>query len=903
MSSQPGGSAPRPAEGGSGGSAESIIPILFWCVAGAAVGPAALTAVSHWLMPRLQRSSSTAARAAADWWAENWVIVVFWVVAGFGLILWRVWARGLAGRRQLQLKALAEGLAPRMGKDWDPTKHLRVRQWRGLRPVVVQVAVTVTPRVMDREWKLAVTATVRDLLGRVAPIAWPRLKEGLVAWRRPPWVQIKALVPPPWWRRLLSNVWQKLRRETPREDSADDSLVAAELEEKLITALAGLVPAPRPRVTAEQLVVGYGETTRDQSPTWRARVIDQVSARLGTNYRAQWDRQQRQFVLQPVPELPHPIDWAEQTAQLQHLDIGPWVAPYGTDEDGYILAWQPGDREPHALFSGDPGTGKTEAVKALIDSLLLQGALVAIIDPKQQDFAEYLGRPGVICVATAVEDQVGALVDLDAEMMRRTSAKALSRLSKQYPELQDAAVGAGDARYHSARSAAPAQAAIDEVPLILVLDELTFHVAQVQEWWQRLSPPERAEWGAEKSRQAPMLNLPSRIVALARAIKIHVLLGMQRVDANNFGGSTAMRDNIRHMASMGKQSRIGSEMQWGDGRTGSELDVSNAGEGMSNGLRIDPKTGERLGRGEPRRFKAWYAADIAETPDFWSRVAAAAPDASLIRLPHVSDAARDPAAAAAALRARAYEEYGRADRDWDVADQPHVSPVAELASGESEPGEMSGLHTVAAESEGGADLQTGLCSDWDQLLIPAAELVVAHDSGSAAMLQRELRVGYERGRQLMCELESIGVVGPIRGRKARAVNVADQAALQNLLRDQGVISPVSPPRPELRLVTDTSDAPAPAVVTSEPDQTQASEVGDPSPSGSPAWETVAASAVAEGDIVQFGDVTAALVVEAPGLIVDDFDHCEVVRLVLDIDGLEEIVDLSEDDVIYRRVAN
>lgn len=909
-SSQPSGGSPRSAAGGGGGgSAETIIPILFWCVAGVALGPAALAEVSHWVLPRLQRSSSTAAHAAADWWGENWVIVVFWVVAGFGLLLWRAWARGRARRRRLQWKALAEGLAPRMGKEWDPTKHLKVRQWRGLRPVVTQVAVTVSPQTMDREWKLAVTATARDLLGRVAPIAWPKQKPGLVAWRKPPWIEIRVLVPPPRWRRLLSIAWHKLRRRTPEDDPVDTTLAAAELEEKLITALTGLVPAPRPKVTGEQLVVGYGETTRDQSPTWRGRVVDQVSARLGATYRARWDRQHREFVLQPVPELPHPIDWSEQTARLQDLDLGPWVAPYGTDEDGYILAWQPGDREPHALFSGDPGTGKTEAMKALIDSLLLQGALVAIIDPKQQDFAEYLGRPGVVCVATAVEDQVGALVDLEAEMMRRTSAKALARLSKQYPELQDAAVGAEDARYRSSRASVPAQAAIDEVPLILVLDELTFHVAQVQEWWQRLTPVERAQWGAEKSRQAPMLNLPSRIVALARAIKMHALFGLQRVDANNFGGSTAMRDNIRHMASMGKQSRIGSEMQWGDGRTGSEVEVNNAGEGMSNGLRIDPRTGERLGRGEPRRFKAWYAADIAETPDFWARVAAVAPDASLVRLPHVSDAARDPAAAAAALRAKAYEEYGLAD--WDEKTPDHWLLPSSQQSGDLKaeadtdgPDEQPVLSVVRpepVESDSDKEPVVEPSAAWDPLLVDAAELVVAKKSGSAAMLQRELRVGYERGRQLMNDLESVEVVGPVRGRKARAVKVVSLDDLQATLQAHGVIPPVSP-RPELRLVaTGANQTTTPAARAEEPTGTSiASSEQDVDPGTS--WETVPASSAAEGDVVQFGDIAAALVVEAPGLVVDDFDHCEVVRLVLEVDGVEEIVDLSEDDVVYRRVA-
>ena len=534
----------------------------------------------------------------------------------------------------------------------------------------------------------------------------------------------------------------------------------------------------------------YGETTRDQSPAWRARVVDQVSARLGATFRARWDRQHRRFILQPVPMLPHPIVWSEQVAQLQHLDVGPWVAAYGTDEDGHIVAWQPGDREPHAMFTGDPGTGKTESMKAAIDSLLEQGALVAIIDPKQQDFAEYLGRPGVICVATAVEDQVGALVDLEAEMMRRTSAKALARLSKQFPELL---VGAEDARYHSDRRP-PAQAVIDEVPLILVLDELTYHVAQVQEWWQRLSPPEKAEWGAEKARQAPMLTIPARIVALARAISMHALFGMQRPDANNFGGSTAMRDNIKHQASMGRQSRIGSEMQWGDGRTGSEVEISNVGEGVSNGLRLDPKTGQQLGRGVPGRFKAWYAADTAETAEFWERVAAVAPDAALVRLPHVSDAARDPRAAAAALRAKAYEEYSgptvlpswSATEDNDPVDHDAAAIQKYLTPAET-PAKRLPLSVVGSTLSDDRDTtldhdQAGEQEVTDPLLHAAAELVVTHRSGSAAMLQRELKVGYERGRQLMCDLEALGVVGPVQGRKARIVKIRSLTELQSLLR-------------------------------------------------------------------------------------------------------------------------
>ena len=66
------------------------------------------------------------------------------------------------------------------------------------------------------------------------------------------------------------------------------------------------------------------------------------------------------------------------------------------------------------------------------------------------------------------------------------------------------------------------------------------------------------------------------------------------------------------------------------------------------------------------------------------------------------------------------------------------------------------------------------------------------------------------------------------------------------------------------------------------------------------WEPVPATVVEEGDIVQFGDISSAVVLDAPGVVVDDFDGAEVIRLVLDLDGGEEVVDLSEDEVIHRR---
>lgn len=905
---------PRPAQGGTppggGGADDTAVTVILGAVLAAAAVPAALVVVHNWAMPWLKSSSSSAAKALTTWWDANWWLVAFWAAAAAGLLVYRQWIRRRTRARQDRWSILAAGLAKVMGGGWDPAQHLRVRGWRGTRPVVVRTAMTGHTPVTDREWRLTVSAAARQLLGTIEPIRWPEAAAGgTTSWRRLPWLTLRAAVPPPGWRRVVTALWKRMLRRGDGDDpgpGGSPEAAAAELEERLVATLAGLVPRPRPRVGEGRIVVGYGETTRDQSPAWRARVVDQVSARLGCTYRAIWDRQARRFSLEPVPALPHPIPWAERTAVLRTLDTGRWVAGYGTDENGDIVAWEPGDREPHALFSGDPGTGKTESMKALIDTLLLLGCMVAIIDPKQRDFAEYLGRPGVVCVATAVEDQVGALVDLDAEMMRRTAASALRRLERQYPHLEDG-------RYHAAGR--PAQAAIDEVPLIVVLDELTMHTQQVQEWWQRLAPPQRAAWGAEKSRTAPMLLLPARIVALARAIKIHMLIGVQRPDASNFGGSSTMRDNVKHMASMGSQSPIGSEMQWGDRRTGSEIEVEHPGEGISNGLRISPQTGARLSRGTPGRFKAWYAADTAETEEFWAAVTEVAPDASLVRLPHVSDAARIPSAAADALRRRAYDTLAAAGGGGEPIDQlvDQMGGRSRAESGAAVPSAGRPLTLVppladptnSPRSDHGPDRhdpdgQPDRLAE-DELLRRAAELVVERDQGSAAMLQRELRIGYERGRQLMEQLEVRSVVGPVEGRKARKV-LATAASLAELFGDpphsakpaRGAIPPVSLTvvgPPEQGRPGDDPPEGRPIASTAEP--VEVDERGD-------SWAPAVPAEVAEGDTVQFGDLADATVLDNLGVVVDDFDGAELVRLVLEVGGEEQTVDLSEDEVIYRR---
>jgi len=62
----------------------------------------------------------------------------------------------------------------------------------------------------------------------------------------------------------------------------------------------------------------------------------------------------------------------------------------------------------------------------------------------------------------------------------------------------------------------------------------------------------------------------------------------------------------------------------------------------------------------------------------------------------------------------------------------------------------------------------------------AARVVVKHQSGSTSMIQRRLKLGYNRAGRIIDELEAAGIVGPFKGSKARQVLVKDELALEEV---------------------------------------------------------------------------------------------------------------------------
>ena len=87
--------------------------------------------------------------------------------------------------------------------------------------------------------------------------------------------------------------------------------------------------------------------------------------------------------------------------------------------------------------------------------------------------------------------------------------------------------------------------------------------------------------------------------------------------------------------------------------------------------------------------------------------------------------------------------------------------------------------------ESGTSLDNNI-DERDQLFREAAEVIVTAQQGSASLLQRKLKLGYNRAGRLIDQLEAAGIVGPFEGSKARQVLVPDFLALNQLL-DQEII--------------------------------------------------------------------------------------------------------------------
>ncbi|TDQ27856.1 FtsK/SpoIIIE family DNA translocase [Tenacibaculum caenipelagi] len=115
-------------------------------------------------------------------------------------------------------------------------------------------------------------------------------------------------------------------------------------------------------------------------------------------------------------------------------------------------------------------------------------------------------------------------------------------------------------------------------------------------------------------------------------------------------------------------------------------------------------------------------------------------------------------------------------------DTPEVEKITDFIGSQRAYPEAYLLPEYVGE-EGGTNLDIDI-SDRDKLFKEAAEIIVTAQQGSASLLQRKLKLGYNRAGRLIDQLEAAGIVGPFEGSKARQVLVTDLIALEQLLESE-----------------------------------------------------------------------------------------------------------------------
>ncbi len=115
-------------------------------------------------------------------------------------------------------------------------------------------------------------------------------------------------------------------------------------------------------------------------------------------------------------------------------------------------------------------------------------------------------------------------------------------------------------------------------------------------------------------------------------------------------------------------------------------------------------------------------------------------------------------------------------------DTPEVERIAAFIGAQTGFAEAHLLpEYVGEENESVLDIDA---SERDSLFKEAAEVIVVAQQGSASLLQRKLKLGYNRAGRIIDQMEAAGIVGPFEGSKARQVLIPDLASLERFLNTE-----------------------------------------------------------------------------------------------------------------------
>ncbi|MFW5687539.1 MAG: DNA translocase FtsK 4TM domain-containing protein [Bacteroidota bacterium] len=113
-------------------------------------------------------------------------------------------------------------------------------------------------------------------------------------------------------------------------------------------------------------------------------------------------------------------------------------------------------------------------------------------------------------------------------------------------------------------------------------------------------------------------------------------------------------------------------------------------------------------------------------------------------------------------------------------DTPEIDRITEFIGSQRAYPDAFMLPEVADDEAG--EMEDFDPAERDELFEEAARVIVATQQGSTSLLQRKLKLGYNRAGRIIDQLEAAGIVGPFEGSKAREVRIKDEVTLEQILK-------------------------------------------------------------------------------------------------------------------------
>lgn len=425
--------------------------------------------------------------------------------------------------------ALAQALAPNLlgvrAPDW---RVVKLQWWRNGWPGAPRrITLTYEPRVNaeDPEWRAELTGIIAQRLQAKYVITKHNPRKCELRLSLDTTVPVEPVKVPPAQERAAAALARQMPTSTVASAEFDEAgeLVAITLAHEIPDKIAN---------------AGY-----------RRRLEGVMTSMHDGRWRGKWDLVGDTVRFEKRPRLPDSV-WLP-TDQVPLADdelLRKWRSvsiPYAVDEDGTVLRWFPAV-SPHWLVIGPTGSGKTSTVHSVLVQWTRMGLPAFVLDGKSYEFKAFHGWPNVQHIAETIEDQVAAVHRLHELVLERKHQVQTGQVDEE-----------------------------DLEPVLFLIDEFSFFRAALFRWYAQV----RITGQGGDPAKPPTIGLVMEILQLSRSLRVHVVISMQRPDAEFFenGG----RDNLPMRTSLSKLSPQGAIMMWSDPTIGVAIPRGKTGRGTS----------------------------------------------------------------------------------------------------------------------------------------------------------------------------------------------------------------------------------------------------------------------------------------------------------------------------------